>query len=661
MDILPILRTRRLTLGFVALSLASSLLIGGCSNAPFPKELESGKVSIRLGGEPLSFDPSVSYNAGDGPLIALINPSFFRYKFLKRSPFEQELNLGAAMPTVVKLDPKANGGATQRWVCPIRKDLRFQDDPCFKDGKGRAVTAADIVYAFKRMVDPSVASPVSSFLADKVIGWEGDAKAFTEDKGKAYDRPLTGIRVDPNDPYTFTIDLNQPYPQLRFLMSMAFTSPQAREAVERYGDQYALHHSVGCGPFMMKEYVAKDHIWLVKNPNAPKELYPSEADPSLRPLLADAGKQLPFVDGIYLTISAETVTNYNLFQQGYIDSLGVAAGNAQIIPAANGLTQGMKDHGVQLNKNVEVATDYLAFNMEDATFGGYTPEKRKLRQAISLSIDQPTYINVIGQGMGLPAQWIVPPGLQGYDPNYKNPYRQFDPKLTKAKALLVEAGYPNGIDKSTGKPLVLRYDNYAVTASARQQVRLYQKMIQRLGIRVELNSTQYSTFNDRINKRQVQFFSFGWLADYPDPENFTFLLYGPNASPGPNACLYDNKEYNKLFESMRAMNDGPERVAIIKRMRDISVEDCPWIYATHSESRTLVQPWIRNQNANALASDQIKYVSVDPQMRTRLQAEWNKPNLWPIAAFLAAIGAVCIPAYTTIKGRTNRRIRKGGV
>lgn len=635
-----------------------ALGLAGCANAPYSIERERSNVRFLTTGEPRSFDSSFTYNAGDGPIVALINPSFYKYKYLKRNPYQLELNIGAELPTVEKLTPAKKGDAVERWTYRLRHDLRFSDDPCFPGGKGRHATAADMVYAIKRMVDPKVNCPVAPNFADKVVGWDDDSKRFAKDGKKAYDAGLTGVRVDPKDPYAFQIDLNQPYPQLRYFMAMAFFSPLSREAIETYGDQYPLHHPIGVGQFRLKEYAANDHVWLVRNPNAYPEFYPKEADPNLQSLLADAGEPIPFVDEIYLKVVTEPVTSYNLFQQGYTDSLGVGAGNAQIVPAANGLTQEMKDRGIQLNKNVEVAVTYMAFNMEDPTFGGYDEKHRKLRQAISLAIDSRAYIDIVAQGMGQPAQWIVPPGIGGYDPSYKNPYRQFDPKLTKAKRLLAEAGYKDGIDPSTGAPLVLKYDNYAVSPAAIQIVRLFQKQIQALGIQVDLVTNQYSTFNDRLEKRQEQFFDFGWNADYPDPENFCFLLYGPQASPGSNSSLYNNPEYNKLFERMKAMVDGPARSAIIAKMRDISVEDCPWIYVQHSESRTLVQPWASNQNTNFIASDNLKYVKLDPAKRVELQSRWNRSILWPIAAFALFVVAVCVPASQTIKSRTNRRVRK---
>jgi hypothetical protein len=109
---------------------------------------------------------------------------------------------------------------------------------------------------------------------------------------------------------------------------------------------------------------------------------------------------------------------------------------------------------------------------------------------------------------------------------------------------------------------------------------------------------------------------------------------------------------------MRGMEDGPARNAVIAKMRDISVEDCPWIYATHAETRSLVQPWVSNMLYSPLASDQIKYVSVDPAQRVALQNRWNHANYWPLVVFVLLVAALVFPASATIRNRTNRRVRR---
>ncbi len=294
----------------------------------------------------------------------------------------------------------------------------------------------------------------------------------------------------------------------------------------------------------------------------------------------------------------------------------------------------MKERGIKLEASDNVTTYYIAFNMEDSVVGGYTPQKRKLRQAISLSVDSRAIIDLEASGLGTEAQWLLPNGIFGHDPTYKNPYRQYDPSLTKAKQLLAEAGYPNGIDPSTGQPLVLHFDCSVSSPAGRESTRLIQKMIQALGVQLEIRATSYALFDAKVRKKQTQILSYDWFADYPDPENFAFLFYSPNAPPGPNHTSYHNLEYDRLFEKMRAMPDGPERMAIIKQMRAISVEDCPWIYTRHSEDLTLTQPWESNVLPHPMDWSQLKYVRIDPELRRRLQKQWNHPVSWPFFVIL---------------------------
>ncbi len=642
--------------------------MAGCSNVPYPKGMAAQNIYFTyVAQEPASFDPSYSYDTYDGPIVGLLYPAYFRFQFLHRTPFTIETDLGTKQPTVEHLlvtDIDKEGHTKkvkgERWSFTIRKDIKFQDDPCFPGGKGRQATAADIVYSFKRMADPKVNSPIASYLADKIVGFAADEDGFKKNGKAQYDQELTGVKVDPKDPFSFSVTLNQPYPQLNYIMAMAFTTPQAREAVETYGDQYALHHPVGCGLFYLKEYRAHQDVMLVRNPNAYYSTFPTTADDRLKPLLADAGKQVPFLDGIHISILTEAVTAYNLFQQGYLDDLSIDSANSNIVPISSNLNGEMAARGVRLATNRNVSTYYLAFNMADSVVGGYTPEKRKLREAISLAVDSQSVIDLVAAGMGTPAQWLVPPGIFGYEPDYKNPYRQYDPNLTRAKQLLAEAGYPGGIDPATGQRLVIHYDVAIASPSDRESTRQVQKMVQALGIQVEIRGTSFPLFDQKIRKKQDQMFSYSWFADYPDPENFTFLFYSPNSPPGPNHTGYHNPEYDKLFEQMRGMQDGPERLAIIRKMRAISVEDCPWIYMRHSEDRTLIQPWTFNESAHPMDNGENKYIRIDPAMRLRLQEAWNHATIWPLFALLAVLAVGLFPAVRTIKGRMNRRVRRAG-
>ncbi|HLJ55146.1 MAG TPA: ABC transporter substrate-binding protein [Chthonomonadaceae bacterium] len=672
-----------------AAAAAALLLLPGCGNSPYAASDADKPVFYTVfGDDPLTMDPSIAYDFNSEALAALVYPSFYQYHYLKRNPLVLLPALGAADPKVEAIPVreviagKAVTRTGQRWTFRIRPGVHFQDDPCFAGGKGREVVAIDFLNAFRRMADPRVSCPVYAYFGDKILGMaafrERIQAAGTDlaAAARALRTPIEGLQTDPADPYTFRIVMDQPYPQLRFLMALPFTGPLAEEVLDRYADervppetpdlQKLSQHPVGCGPFMLTEYTKKSRIVLKPNPNRRIETYPTDGDPGDREagLLEDAGRQLPFVSEIQVNIVRESITSFNQFMQGYIDSAGIGQSNFQEVMAKPGqLSPAMRRRGVQLvhAKNYEIS--YFAFNMRDPTYGGYSEKNRKLRQSISLSVDSGELIDLFYLGLGVPGQSMLPPGLFGYDPGYRNPYRQFDPSLKRARQLLAEAGYKDGIDPTTGRPLVLNWDNANTTPAGRQFTGLAVRQIQRLGIDVESHSFLGPVITDRTNKGQCQFMGgLGvWGADYPDPENFVFLLYGPNAAvkaSGPNISNYSNPEYDRLFERMRVMRDGPERLAIIRTMRAIVQEDCPVIPVRHTEAYGMLQPWLHNYKVHPVAVDTWKFLRVDTAQREAFRSRYNAPNYLPLIAVAALLVAGALPAARVVSRRTNRRVRR---
>ena len=645
-------------------------MLTGCSNNPYSlSQSHKSVLYLTLSQDVKTLDPSVAYDVDSESLTDLIYSSYFRYDYLKRNPFQLDLCLGASMPTVVPdyyLSTLPNGKKQmvhgQLWTFHIRKGLYFQNDPCFPGGKGREITGADFLYTFRRMADPAIPCPIVSYFDTKIEGMAAseayNQKLMAEHKKSDYNYPIPGLQFDPKHPFTFRILLSEPYAQLRFLMAMPLTAPIPVEAVNKYGADLA-RHPVGCGQFILKEYTPRGRYVLVKNPNRPYLTYPTTGMPGDRKkgLLADAGKQLPLVDEVQFTIMPEATTVWNEFQQGYLDITGVGQNNfQQAMPHVNILSPQLKKRGVKLEKTVGMDINYYIFNMDDPLVGGTSTRAKLLRQAISLAINSKEEIDLETLGLGMPAQWLLPPGLFGYNPNYKNPYCEYN--LAKAKQLLAQAGYANGIDPSTGKPLVIYYDNAAVTAQGRQALDITEREIDALGINLVSRSWRESEFQDRINGGQFEFTNWGWVADYPDPENFAFLLYSRNKRPGPNASNYDNPAYDAVFRKMRAMPDTPARAALIQQLCDISASDCPLVYQSHSESFGLVQPWLLNFMPHPIALDGPDYLAVNVQMRNRLRSEWNQPQVLPIILTFVCLIGITIPAIGVVRQRANRHLRR---
>ena len=146
----------------------------------------------------------------------------------------------------------------------------------------------------------------------------------------------------------------------------------------------------------------------------------------------------------------------------------------------------------------------------------------------------------------------------------------------------------------------------------------------------------------------------GWNADYPDPENFFFLLYGPNAkvgTGGENAANYQNERYDRLFERMRNMDDGPQRLALIREMQEILRHDSPWLLGYHPKSFSLRHDWYRTLKPNLMANNELKYQRIDPARRAERQRAWNEPVFWPLVLAWAALILAVLPAWLAYRQR----------
>jgi oligopeptide transport system substrate-binding protein len=219
---------------------------------------------------------------------------------------------------------------------------------------------------------------------------------------------------------------------------------------------------------------------------------------------------------------------------------------------------------------------------------------------------------------------------------------------------LAEAGYPKGRDVESGQPLVLYFDVAAVGPDAKAQLDWMRKQFQKLNIQLVIRSTDYNRFQDKMRRGQTQIFRIGWSADYPDPENFLFLLYGPNAKAihnGENNANYQNPEFDKLFEQMRVIPDGDERQQIIDQMVEIVRHDAPWVWGFHPKQLTLFHAWNKNIKPNLMANNTLKYHRIDPLLRDQLRTKWNQPTLWPFALLLFLIVLTLLPAVIIYRRR----------
>ena len=690
-------------------------------NNPYPGSAAQANVLYSAFSErPKHLDPARSYSANEVEFTGQIYEPPLQYHFLKR-PYTLIPLTAEAVPQPRYVDAAGhvlpdNAPSTRIvesvYEITIKPGVRYQPHPAFaRDTSGRyryhamdaaavagkaqvsdfqhtgtrELVAADYVYQIKRLANPKLSSPIFGLMAEHIVGLkalgeslEKAAKAQPDAALNLNEFPLAGVEVV--DRYTYRIRIKGKYPQFIYWLAMPFFAPVPWEAEVFYAQPGMAEKNltldwqpVGTGPYYLAENDPNRRMVLKKNPHYHGETYPTDGDAADQQagLLADAGKALPFVDAAVFSLEKETIPYWSKFLQGYYDSSGISSDSFdQAVQFSAGgnpqLTDSMRKQDIQLLTTAETSIFYVGFNMLDPVVGGLGKDRQKLRQALSIAFDYDEFISIFRNGRGIPAQGPIPPGIFGYIEGVAglNPYVYEDRggkierrSIETARTLLAEAGYPNGRDAKTGDPLVLYFDTTAIGPDAKSRLDWMKKQFNKLNVQLVIRGTDYNRFQDKIRKGNTQLFELGWNADYPDPENFFFLLYGPHkkvGTGGENAANYDNPEFNRLFERMRDMNNGPERQQVIDAMLEIVRRDAPWIFTFYPKSFGLRHGWVHNVKPNLMANNTLKYRRIDPALRDTRRAEWNHPVLWPIALLVGVLVIVIAPAVIAWRRRERK-------
>jgi len=701
---------------------------GSEQNDPYPaSERGANALYSAFLERPKHLDPAQSYSEDESIFTEQIYEAPLQYHYLKR-PYTLVPSSAESLPTVAYYDDKdgrlpdnadAEAIAYSVYEVHIKPGIRYQPHPAFAlDGQGqpayggpgrntltgiesiadfklngtRELVADDFVYEIKRLAHPRLHSPIFGMMAARIVGLkelgealQAEAKKQPPDAWLDLDRfALDGVtRVDR---YTYRIKLNGKYPQFLYWLAMPFFAPVSRE-VDRFYSQPGMAeknltldwYPVGTGPYMLTENNPQSRMVLQRNPNFHGETYPCEGEASdvSAGLLADCGKALPQIERIVFSREKESIPYWTKFLQGYYDASGIASDSFdQALRLDDGgelqLTEEMSARGIRLVTGVRPSSFYTGFNQLDPVVGG--EHGRLLRQAVSIAIDQEEYISIFRNGRGISAMGPVPPGIFGYGQGEAgiNPvvYDWVDGKpkrkpIEAARQLLAEAGWPDGRDAKTGEALVLYLDTTAGGIDDKSRLDWITRQFAKLDIQLVVRSTDSNRFQEKVRKGAVQLFEFGWGADYPDPENFFFLLSsaeGKVAHAGENSANYVNPEFDRLFAEMKAMgsegNEGERRAAIIARMNRIVQHDAPWVFGFHPKTYVLSHAWVHSRKPSAVGRNTLKYQRLDAGLRERQRQAWNEPVLWPLGVGLGVLVALVLPAYVAYRRRERRVARR---
>ena len=581
------------------------------------------------------------------------------------------------------------------------EDARTKRSPAdFPRHGTRELTAEDYVYGIRRLASPRVVSPVLGTLSSYIIGL-GDLAKTLREKDAALraagrqaewldlrDAPFEGVTAP--DPHTLRIRVRGKYPQFSNWLTMAFFAPVPWEA-ERFYSQKGLADNnftlntwpVGTGPFMMSVFEENRRHEMVRNPNFCRETYPCEGEPSDREngYLEGCGKPLPLVERAVFDIEKEAVPLQTKFLQGWYDSPSidrVDTGLGFLVAMGDSPDKAAlyKEKQLKFPQTVEASLWYIGFNWLDPVLGGTgSPEAQRrarlLRQAISIAVDWDENLAIFQKSQGIAAHGPIPPGLFGWQddgPSAFNPVvykkdasgRTVRRSIEEARALMHEAGYPDGRDAVTGRPLVLSFDYQNASQGSKSYLEWYQKQFAKLGIQLDIRATDYNRFQDKMARGAAQIFLWGWVADYPDAENFLFLFYGPNAkvlNGGENASNYSNPEFDRAFEAMKYLEDGPEKQRLINRMISIMQEDAPIMFGYFPKAAAAFQSWVTNAKPTSMIRNSLQYIGIDARARREAVERWNRPVLWPLLVIAAGAALLVLFARRVWKKRDSARLR----
>jgi ABC-type transport system substrate-binding protein len=592
-------------------SAALALAIATHSSAQAPAAPAKKVLRYAFEGAETSLDPAKISDLYSRTLTPHIFEGMYKYDYLAR-PIKIKPLTADGMPQV--------SADFRVWTVKIKPGIYFADDPAFK-GKRRELVAQDYVYSFKRIADPANKSPVwSAVETDKMLGLN-ELRQSSLDKKQPFDysREIEGLRA--LDRHTLQIKLEEPRPRyIETLTNSDILGAVAREVSEFYGDK-AEEHPVGTGPFKLVQWRRSSFIAFERNPDFREMFYdaePAADDAEGQALLARfKGRRLPMVDRVEISVIEEEQPRWLSFVNGEADlayRIGYQFVN-QAVPGGK-VAPNLAKRGLRAYQVVEPASNFLIFNMEDPTVGGYTADKVALRRAVGLGMDSAGEIAYAYNGQGVVSQSVLLPFTSAFDPKVKSEFGDYDP--ARAKALLDLYGYVDKDgdgwrDKPDGSPLVLQIATEA-DQRRRKIMEIMNKNMKALGIRTESKIGQWPENLKAARAGKLAMWSVATSADAPDAIG-ALARYDSREFGGQNMARFKMPEFDKLYDRLQAIADGPERAVLFAQAEKIALAYMPYKFKLARLSTDMSYPQLIGYRHPVFWQEFWHYVDIDDSLR----------------------------------------------
>lgn len=584
---------------FFTVALFSTVIVfAPLGNAKTPAQADK-VLRIAFEAPDDGFDMVKTFNFYSGNVADVIFERLLQYDYLA-NPVKLVPATAQSMPVI-----KENGKV---YIFKIKPGIYFTADPAFK-GQRRELIAEDYVYSVKRILDPKNHSSSYAFIDQKIVGANALVEQAKQTGRFNYDAKIEGVKA--LDRYTLQFTLAQPDYNFPYILAYSTFGATAREVVDYYKDRLGMH-PVGTGPYMLSKYVPRSKIELVANPDYRGFVWNFKSTGTAwdNQLVKEmTGKKMPQIGKVNISIIEEEQSRWLAFQSKQLDFDKLTSSSIpKVLDQNNQLKPAMRQKGIRLYPNKEAEITYTMLNMRDPIIGGNNLDKIALRRAIAMSFNVDEYIRILRKGQAVKAEMLVPAGVNGHNPKYRSSIG-YNPSL--ANKLLDHFGYKKGADGyrnlPNGKALVLKINTESGSSSVMYS-ELWKKNLDAIGIRADFRVSNFADNLKAATQCQYMIWGGAWHADYPEGENFTQLLYGPNVGRGNQSC-YSSSAYDGLYK--QAMQQPPEkRMPYYEKMSRQIEADNPLILQDTRIRNWVIQSHVQGFKAHPIMNSNWQYLDI---------------------------------------------------
>lgn len=584
---------------FFTVALFSTVIVfAPLGNAKTPAQADK-VLRIAFEAPDDGFDMVKTFNFYSGNVADVIFERLLQYDYLA-NPVKLVPATAQSMPVI-----KENGKV---YIFKIKPGIYFTADPAFK-GQRRELIAEDYVYSVKRILDPKNHSSSYAFIDQKIVGANALVEQAKQTGRFNYDAKIEGVKA--LDRYTLQFTLTQPDYNFPYILAYSTFGATAREVVDYYKDRLGMH-PVGTGPYMLSKYVPRSKIELVANPDYRGFVWNFKSTGTAwdNQLVKEmTGKKMPQIGKVNISIIEEEQSRWLAFQSKQLDFDKLTSSSIpKVLDQNNQLKPAMRQKGIRLYPNKEAEITYTMLNMRDPIIGGNNLDKIALRRAIAMSFNVDEYIRILRKGQAVKAEMLVPAGVNGHKPKYRSSIG-YNPSL--ANKLLDHFGYKKGADGyrnlPNGKALVLKINTESGSSSVMYS-ELWKKNLDAIGVRADFRVSNFADNLKAATQCQYMIWGGAWHADYPEGENFTQLLYGPNVGRGNQSC-YSSSAYDGLYK--QAMQQPPEkRMPYYEKMSRQIEADNPLILQDTRIRNWVIQSHVQGFKAHPIMNSNWQYLDI---------------------------------------------------